>query len=126
MALVQDSKQIKANIRYLESKFGSQEHSKYVELGICFIAYDTDLGTAFAPSRFIGYADNSFKDHSVNSEKDGKETNPIISKILNSNPTPDEELESLYQSYCKRIGFEPRSAGTFGVQRKYWDCRGIL
>ena len=109
--------------KYLNRKI-EPEYSFAVERiqkGTCFVAEKTATGYQFYPSRFIGYMNNSMSDHMNNKTKDGRLTNPIITKILKSEPMPNNELEKEYRIYCREsLGFEPNERGTFGVQRKYW------
>jgi phosphatidylglycerol:prolipoprotein diacylglycerol transferase len=53
-------------------------------------------------------------------KKDGKETNPAISFVLNQKAAPNTELEKEYRTYCERLGFIANEKGSFGVKRKYW------
>jgi hypothetical protein len=77
--------------------------------------------TKFAPSRFIGYKNNTITKHESNITKDGRETNPAISDALGvKQPIINEELEELYKKYCIYLGFSPPPKGAFGVTRKYW------
>ncbi|MPM18870.1 hypothetical protein SDC9_65287 [bioreactor metagenome] len=57
--------------------------------------------------------------HFNNKYKNGRETNPAISRILCSKPTPNPVLENLYKQYCESLGFVANDKGTFGVERKY-------
>jgi 5-methylcytosine-specific restriction enzyme A len=91
--------------------------------GTCFIASTRGNQAVFAPSRFIGYADNSMEEHELNQEKDGRDTNPVIEKILTTNWSANTELDRLYKNYCLMLGMKPRDEGTFGVARKYIDAR---
>ena len=107
---------------YLEKEDGD-EHDFAINLikkGTCFIAVKVERGYKFYPSRFIGYANNTMKKHKSNTEKDGKETNPAISFILNQKVQHDSELEKAYRNYCSYLGFTAREKGSFGVERKYW------
>ena len=74
----------------------------------------------FAPSRFIGYANNSIENHESNHSKDGKVTTPKISELLGKDCVFDEELEKSYRGFCQKLGFVANEAGAFGVRRKYW------
>ncbi|MCB1660680.1 MAG: HNH endonuclease, partial [Pseudomonadales bacterium] len=74
----------------------------------------------FAPSRFIGYANNTIDKHEANHSKDGRETTPKISKLLGKDCVFDEELEKSYREFCQALGFEANDTGAFGVKRKYW------
>ena len=86
-----------------------------IKNGICFVAVQTDHGYHFYPSRFLGYARNNMNAHLNNAEKDGRETNPVISNLLNQKPLEHAELESIYQKYCGKLGFQASSR-----KRKFW------
>lgn len=63
---------------------------------------------AFAPSKFIGYLNNSVERHESIKHKerrDGRETNEAISKIMGS-PKEDDELKKRLHAYCHSIGVE--------------------
>lgn len=131
MELVTDRRQVAENIKELERvrSIGSgPEHRDYrslIKLGTCFLPYESPSGLAFAPSRFLGYAGNTFSKHAANDAKDGRVTTPALSEVLGSPPEPDEELEEQYRAFCGQLGFEPRPTGNFGVQRKFWP-RGAI
>jgi hypothetical protein len=123
--LINEKRHLLANLDYLESKNirGSREHSDYVSRGTCFVAYDTPDGVAFAPSRFLGYQENTFEKHGQNQSKDGRDTNPAISAILNGEPQESSELDSLYRAYCERLDVRSNATGAFGAPRRFWDLR---
>ena len=119
--------QLKANLKKLEHylQMGSTEEQEearsFIQRGTCFLAYNEGAKVRFAPSRFSGYENNTFDKHSGNSERDGRVTNPAISKVLKTTvPLVDAELEEQYQQYCHSLGITPRPKGAFGVSRKYW------
>jgi hypothetical protein len=92
-----------------------------IKRGTCFIGYQSDGMMKFVPSRFIGYVKNSLTKHENNWERDGRDTNPAISKVLRVKaPLPDAKLDELYKKYCVFLGFSPRKTGSFGAPRKYW------
>lgn len=51
--------------------------------------------------------------------KDGRETNPSISKVLGSRPIPNKELDNFYLGYYEVLEFIANSKGAFGIERKY-------
>ncbi len=117
--------EIKQNILTLENYRKSQgkEHNYYLERikrGTCFIAYEYEGTIHFAPSRFIGYQENSISKHQHNDLKDGRITNKAIVEILKETPQVDGELEFRYKQFCKKIGVIPAKAGAYGVARKFW------
>lgn len=92
----------------------------FIKRGTCFLPYATPDGIAFAPSRFIGYARNSFARHAANEARDGRLTNAAINTVLGHVPVRETVLEDLYHQFCMRLGITPSQTGTFGVARKYW------
>ena len=126
MKTVDSLTEIKSNIKVIDNYLKSKNDEKVsyakqlIKKGICFIAIANENGYSFYPSRFIGYANNNMSKHEKNEEKDGKETNPVISNLLNANPEFDEKLEEEYKKYCEFLGFKANKSGAFGVQRKYW------
>lgn len=127
MNCVQSLDEIISNMKVLDSYLDRKCESSYsfalslIKKGVCFIAVRTEKGYRFYPSRFIGYSNNSMDKHLNNPNKDGKETNPVISSVLLQKPTLDPVLEKEYRSYCERLGFVPWEKGAFGVERKYWE-----
>lgn len=92
-----------------------QIYSELIGKGICFIAYRRGGRSYFAPSRFIGYVDNTPAKHEQNNDKDGRDTTPAISRILDHQPQPHDGLEKEYQAFCRRIGATPSRR-----ERKFW------
>ena len=103
--------------RYLNQKKGPTYTfaRNLIKNGICFVAVNTEDGFHFYPSRFLGYAKNNMNAHLNNTEKDGRKTNPVISKLLDQMPLEHAELESIYQKYCGKFGFQASSR-----KRKFW------
>lgn len=126
MELVTNWDQIAVNlqelerIRALRSGPEFRDYLSLVKLGTCFLPYASSTGLAFAPSRFIGYVENTLQKHAANPTKDGRLTNPAISEILHSSPEPNETFEEQYRAFCDLLGFEARPAGNFGAARKFW------
>ena len=123
--LVRNWKDILENILMLEDYRHSKNiedidyYNSLIKRGTCFVATIIDEELVFAPSRFIGYLQNSRQKHSANESKDGRVTNPELEKILNTKFRVDEGLERAYRSFCLSLGFTPRDKGSFGVTRKY-------
>ena len=126
MNCVQSLEEIKQNLLVLDHYLDMKCESEYsfalslIKKGTCFVAVKTDVGYRFYPSRFIGYTHNTMDKHLNNDKKDGKETNPAISFVLNQKAAPNTELEQEYRAYCERLGFIANEKGSFGVERKYW------
>ena len=96
-------------------------HMDLIKRGICFVAYRKRNRYLFAPSRFLGYKHNTRSSHLRNDTKDGRETNPAISKVLHSKCKHDKELNRLYERFCTQLGFVAEETGSFGVARKFWE-----
>jgi HNH endonuclease len=101
-----------------------QRFADWVKAGAVFYPYQFGRVIAFAPSRFIGYKNNSREQHErfvANGTADGKDTNSRISKIVGSKNLPDERLELAFQRYCSLIGVQP-----FDKKRTYWTNARIV
>lgn len=125
MQLVHDIEQIKKNIAELErgresTGMALEEYQLLIQRGTCFMLYRSAKGVAFAPSRFIGYVDNTLTSHKENTTRDGRVTNKAINSIFGQNPTPNALLDNYYREFCVANGIVPSDKGTFGVERKYW------
>lgn len=127
MFIVKSIEDIKENIKTLDSYLNSKNEYEVdyakalVKRGTCFVVtVDNNNEYKFYPSRFIGYKNNTMDKHERNYNKDGKETNPAISEVLNVKPVQNESMEEKYKDYCDALGFKPNKAGSFGVPRKYW------
>ena len=123
LVLVTDLRQVKQNIAFLDDvRHSGVNNNNYVHYkniikrGICFFPYLNQDGLAFAPSRFIGYLNNSFD----GPRGDGRLTNVAISALLGNKPTVNPELEKCYGFFCERLGFMARVNGPFGVPHKFW------
>ncbi|MFC2113306.1 HNH endonuclease [Bacteroidota bacterium] len=114
--------ELKSNLALVEYYLtdGNQEEidfaSSLIKKGNCFVAYKIKNELRFAPSRFIGYANNSMYVHLNNSIKDGRETNPIIDKILGYKAEQIASQEKKYLHYCQQLGIIPDNR-----KRKYWN-----
>lgn len=123
MKLINNKNQLIKNIDTLEgyltegNDYSSNEAKGLVKRGTCFVAYKVENEIGFAPSRFIGYINNKLEKHSVSEEKDGRETNKVINKILESKPIPNDSLNEMYLKYCKQLGIQPSEKN----YRKFWQ-----
>ncbi len=79
-------------------------------------------GLFFGPSRFVGYRGNSRAAHSVNEDKNGKETNPAITSVLRRELVESLELEGAYEQFCERVGVDYRDLAGMNVRRRYWPA----
>lgn len=118
--LVENFNEIKANVKTLDSYLKSKTDPEYSyglnldKKGTCFIAVKENDIYKFYPSRFMGYVNNSIEAHLNNEERDGRDTNPAISKILGNNPLHNPTLDKIYREYGKSLGFTANDKGSFG------------
>jgi len=126
MRTIENLIELQVNMKTLDKYITSKKDPEYgygldlVKKGTCFVAVKENNTYKFYPSRFIGYFGNSMNAHQNNEYKNGRETNPAISKILGGKPKPNNILDNLYKKYCESLGFIANEKGTFGVERKYW------
>ena len=120
MELIDNIKQLEKNLETIEfylsegTDFEKDKTNELLRAGACFVAYEIDNELRFATSRFVGYIDNSWHQH-LNSQKDGRDTNVAIEKIMNDKLGPNENLEKAFLKYCENLGIKP-----FNKKRKYW------
>lgn len=132
MKLVDNLDQVLNNVALLDDvRSGNwpanyEAYASLIKRGTCFLPYPTSTGLAFAPSRFIGYVNNSFSKHVQNDARDGRQTNAALNAIFGQRPTEDPTLEYQYRRFCDEIGIIPPRTGTFGVARKYWVTKDVL
>lgn len=113
--------EIRLNILQLE-KYKNSENSDErqfykdrIKQGRCYIALDTRNGFIFAPSRFVGYVDNSITNHDENYDKDGRETNREIDLILGPYEI-NKTLEKRFKIFCQNLDINQDNH-----ERKYWN-----
>jgi 5-methylcytosine-specific restriction protein A len=91
-----------------------------IKKGRCFVTYKINDEIRFCPSRFVGYKANNMKEHLRSDSKDGRETNPAISKVLKKQLESNNNLETLHQEYCQSFGVIPDN-----VKKKFWDLESV-
>jgi 5-methylcytosine-specific restriction endonuclease McrA len=98
--------------------------TEWVKAGAVFYPYQFGPIIAFAPSRFIGYKNNSREKHErfiANGTADGKDTTWVINRIVKPRNLPDDRLELAFQKYCSLIGVEP-----YSKKRTFWNNPRIV
>lgn len=104
--------------RYLSSNDDtetSQIHN-LIRLGACFLCYKINGEIRFAPSRFIGYANNNIgKHHKNRAEIDGRITNVQIIKTLEQMVKQNAQLDKELTKFCASLGFLPANK-----KHKFW------
>jgi len=122
MDVVSTEEEIRGNLAQFENYLcdGTEEEQQFaydlVRRGSCFIAYQINGELRFSPSRYTGYLNNTKSKHLNNSNKDGKETNAAINKVVGYTLLPNDQLESEYHSFTSKLGIEPNNKN-----RKYWS-----
>jgi hypothetical protein len=107
--MIKNIDELRSNLLVLDNYLSKDEEEEkfaknLVRRGICFVAYKINSEWRFAPSRFIGYANNSMSIHKGNYEKDGRKTNPVISRVIKRELKMDDSLEEEYFRYCRFLG----------------------
>lgn len=129
MDFITNRKELEANLKQLEEYRYSRNlaeldfYTYLIKLGICFVVLTKNKKLLWGPSRFVGYRNNSMALHKENCEKDGRETNPVITDILGCRLEHDAHLEELYSDHCKDLGFTASPEGPFRHKRKYWPMQ---
>jgi len=107
--------------RYLNSE-SSNDHAAemkgYIQRGHKFVCYKIDNEYHFAPSRFIGYKNNTLykhKNYRSNHMITGTDTDRILTRLL-GNAKEDDSIENCYIEFCRSLYISPSKKR----QRKYW------
>ncbi|WP_230374455.1 HNH endonuclease, partial [Vibrio cholerae] len=113
--------QLESNLALFEKYLseGTEEEQWFVyeliKRGTCFVSYDVRGEIRFSPSRYIGYAENTMDKHKAHTGKDGRETNPAITKVLGVSLESNSNIEGKFLEFCQNIGVNPDNKS-----RKYW------
>ena len=86
-----------------------------------FLAVESEGVHIFVPSSFIGYKDLSILDFKLEKHLE-KETNPILSKILNEEPKSNQTLDEFFLDFCDDIEINRNHVG---LSRMYWLLKDI-
>ncbi len=122
METVESSEEIIENIEILEKYLceGTDNEKdfaiKLIKKGRCFVTYKINEEIRFCPSRFVGYKSNNLSRHTNYEWKDGRITNPAITKTLGIKLEPNEELKKLHKEYCLSFGVNADN-----VKKKFWN-----
>jgi 5-methylcytosine-specific restriction protein A len=121
---IESIEDLKQNLSKVESYLVSEsndddfeEMCDYIKRGHNLVAYLVGEDYHFAPSRFVGYKNNSLSKHRNNRLQHtvtGTETDQVINKILRKH-TASDDMESKYQRFCKSLQITPHKRN-----RKYW------
>ena len=123
MEFVSNKEEIIENIKLLESYLHSNDKEKeefasnLVRRGKTLVVYKVNGEDHFTPSRFIGYKGNTMENHIQNDEKDGRDTNPVITEIIGK-PYPTSKLDEKFIIYCNKLNIKIQYN-----KKKYWRLR---
>ncbi|MCB0180641.1 MAG: HNH endonuclease [Anaerolineae bacterium] len=121
MEVVTSIEDIESNLSLFENYLcdGNEEEEQFaydlIRRGSCFVAYQIEGELRFSPSRYVGYLNNTRSKHLSNEDKDGRETNAAINRVIGYTLSPDEDLEANYLAFASSLGIEP-----YNKSRKYW------
>lgn len=94
--------------------------------GIAFVIGEVEGTTVFAPSRFVGYQDNSMARHLANKTKNGGTTNTAITRVLEAQRRGSPHLEEEYVKYWRSLARSDAELATYKIPRLFWDTRKSL
>lgn len=104
---------------YLTGKDKTQKQfaEQLVKSSKTFCVYKVNGENHFAPSRFLGYKNNTMDDHLANEGKDGKDANSAIDKVVGRHFTNDT-TEEKFKAYVSSLGLTAVES-----TRKYWRVK---
>jgi len=127
MDFVGNQEELIENIFTLENYLSSSNEEEVqfakglVRRGKTICVYKVNGENHFSPSRFIGYKNNSMPNHWENEEKDGRDTNPVISGII-GRPFSNDTIDEKFIAYAISLGVQAHEN-----KRKFWrikDAKG--
>ena len=92
-------------------------YHELVKKGVNFIAYQVGREWRFAPSRYIGYKNNSKEQHEQGGI-DGRQTNYAITTALDHDPKPDYKRSEQFHGFAARLDISPENKN-----HKFWTLR---
>ena len=125
MDFVQNEADLLKNVEtlrtYLKSTDSEEVHfaQRLIHQGLCFVVVKTNGELEFFPSRFMGYLNNTKEKHEANRSKDGKLTNPAISRILHGKPVLSNAVWQKYKCFCEAHGITPSALTE--RKPKFWE-----
>jgi hypothetical protein len=88
-----------------------------IRRGKTICVYKLNGENHFGPSRFLAFKNNSMKEHVANEEKDARDSNPVITKII-GNPFHHDTIEQKFTTYAVSLGIEAHDN-----KRNYWRIK---
>ena len=124
MELVGSAEDIRNNLvafdqALMEEDDASGFYHELVRGGWNFISYQVEREWRFAPSRYIGYKNNSEKRHEQNRDKDGGKTDVAISRALDHDQKPNKKRSGQFHKFAKRLYIKPHDK-----ERRFWTFSG--
>lgn len=124
MQFIQTKDDLVQNILTVENYLHSKDsHEKefaenLIRRGKTILVYKVNGENHFAPSRFLGYCNNSMQAHLSNYDKDGRETNPVIDQVLDTKPFITKTIETNFLQYVEKLGMTADNN-----KRRYWRLK---
>jgi len=104
---------------YLNGKPNKKNFAKkLIAAGQNFIAYKVDGNHHFIPSRYVGHAKATKKNH-FKATGDGGNTTISISKKLGQKHQSNTELNQKYHAFCQNLSIKPHKKQSSNP-RKFW------
>ena len=133
MSLIETYDGLLRNCAQLEEARNGEDRVKdlyggLIGRGSVFLPYLTADGIAFAPSRFIGYNENTVFGHERLAKRDGRQTTQRVGEILCAQydltirNLEDEVAKAHYHRFCENLDVLPRrSKKTFWITPEVGD-----
>lgn len=123
MILIDNREELIKNLDTVESYLNGDNQELFDQMadlirkGKNFVAYDFEGKLHFAPSRFIGYKNNTLSKHlRKDNGKNGSETSGKLRRLyLLGQDDPNAKLQKIWERYCRELQVEP----TNGI-KKFW------
>lgn len=112
MEFVGSKKDIRKNLKAFDRKLRDEGDNasgffhERVRRGRNFVSYQAGSDWRFAPSRYVGYKNNTQEDHEKSEDKDGGKTDRALSKVLGGNPKPDKEKSKLLNEFSQKLSIK--------------------
>ena len=128
MILIDSIEDLVKNLDTVESYLNGENDELFEQMadlvrrGRNFVAYEFDGATHFAPSRFVGYKNNTLPRHlKKDNGKNGSETSSRLRSLyLLGQDSEDTKLYKKWKKYCEECGVEPTGGDkTFWILKDY-------
>ena len=125
--LIKTRDDLKFNLEQIEAYLNDSDESilqdmkGYIRRGKDFVVYKYYGKYHFAPSRFVGYINNTLETHHENDNKHGWKTYSSITSVLGHKCYYNKKIEQLFIEYCEYLGIVP-----YNKKRMYWMFDGEI